>query len=71
MKYRIEKDSFGEIKVDDANYWGAQTQRSLMNFNISKETMPLDIIHAIAGIKLCAAKTNADCKKMDKKFLIP
>jgi fumarate hydratase class II len=33
--------------------------------------MPLDIIHAIAGIKLCAAKTNADCKKMDKKFLIP
>jgi len=40
-KERIEKDSFGEIAVPAEHYWGAQTQRSLENFRIGTETMPL------------------------------
>ncbi len=38
--YRVEKDSFGELKVPSDKYWGAQTQRSLGNFKISDEKMP-------------------------------
>ena len=50
-EYRIEKDTMGEIKVDNTKYWGAQTQRSLENFKISSETMPEGIIKAFAYFK--------------------
>jgi fumarate hydratase class II len=62
MKYRIEKDSIGEIKVDDTKYWGAQTQRSLQNFVISNEIMPKTLIRAITAIKIAAAQTNYTLK---------
>jgi fumarate hydratase class II len=67
MKYRIEKDSIGEIKVDDSKYWGAQTQRSLQNFIISNEVMPETLIHAIAAIKVASAQANLTFKKIDIK----
>ena len=44
MKTRSESDSFGNIDVDAAKYWGAQTQRSLQNFKIGGETMPEPLI---------------------------
>ena len=50
-KTRIEKDSFGEIAVPMNKYWGAQTQRSLENFRIGDERMPIEIIHALAIVK--------------------
>lgn len=55
MDYRIEHDTFGEIKVPADKLWGAQTQRSKQNFKIGAETMPLGVIHAFAHLKKSAA----------------
>jgi len=61
MKYRIEHDTMGEVKVPTDKYWGAQTQRSKMNFEIGPEgSMPQEIIRAFAYLKKAAALTNAD-----------
>ena len=60
MEFRIEKDSIGEIQVAADKYWGAQTQRSLENFKIGNQKMPIEIIKAFAVLKKCAAQTNAD-----------
>jgi len=59
MKYRIEHDTMGEVKVPEDRYWGAATARSLENFKIGTEKMPPELIHAIAAVKLSAAKVNA------------
>jgi len=59
MNYRIEKDSMGEVQVPDDKYWGAQTQRSLMNFRIGPlASMPVEIIHAFGYLKKAASITN-------------
>ena len=60
MKYRIEHDSMGEVKVPADKYWGAQTQRSIQNFPIGVgfETMPREIIHAFGILKKAAALAN-------------
>jgi fumarate hydratase class II len=61
MKYRIENDSLGEVKVPESKYWGAQTERSRNNFRIGPEaSMPWEIIEAFAYIKKAAAITNFD-----------
>lgn len=60
MSYRIEKDTMGEIQVPDDKYWGAQTQRSLENFKIGGQTMPIEIIRAFAVLKKAAALVNAE-----------
>ncbi|MEX2540400.1 MAG: class II fumarate hydratase [Trueperaceae bacterium] len=59
-RYRIEKDTLGEVKVPADRYWGAQTQRSLENFRIGGQPMPLEIIRAFAVLKKAAALTNAE-----------
>ncbi len=56
---RTESDSFGTIKVPAEAYWGAQTQRSLENFRIGGERMPLALIHALGLVKKTAARVNA------------
>jgi fumarate hydratase class II len=60
MGMRTETDSFGPIEVDADHYWGAQTQRSLENFAIGRERMPLELIYALATIKKAAAAVNRD-----------
>ena len=60
MTTRIEKDTLGEVQVPADRYWGAQTQRSLDNFRIGTETMPLAVIRAYARIKQAAAVANRD-----------
>ena len=61
MEYRIEHDTMGEVKVPADKYWGAQTQRSKMNFEIGPEgSMPQEIIEAFAYLKKAAALTNTD-----------
>jgi len=61
MEFRIEHDTMGEVKVPADKYWGAQTQRSKMNFKIGPEaSMPHEIIEAFAYLKKAAALTNAD-----------
>src|SRR5712691_9234117 len=60
MATRIETDSMGTIEVDAQRYWGAQTQRSLVNFRIGKDRMPSEIIGALARIKKAAALVNRE-----------
>ena len=55
---RIETDSFGPLEVQTDKYWGAQTQRSLGNFKIGGETMPLPLVRALGIVKMAAAKAN-------------
>ncbi len=57
---RIEKDTFGPIKVPQARLWGAQTQRSLEHFRISGERMPAEVIEALAWVKRACATVNAE-----------
>ncbi|HTR56108.1 MAG TPA: class II fumarate hydratase [Kofleriaceae bacterium] len=60
MAKRVESDSFGPIEVDAERYWGAQTQRSLLNFHIGGERMPRELIHALATIKKAAALVHRE-----------
>ena len=61
MKYRIEKDTLGEVKVPSEVYWGAQTERSRSNFKIgTPASMPLEVIYGFANLKKAAAHTNCD-----------
>jgi len=61
MKYRIEKDTMGQVKVPAANYWGAQTERSRNNFKIGPSaSMPLEIIYGFAYLKKAAAHANCE-----------
>ncbi|NCB63105.1 MAG: class II fumarate hydratase, partial [Clostridia bacterium] len=67
MDYRIEKDSMGEMQVPAEKYWGAQTQRSLQNFEIGTEKMPPEIIRAFAVLKKAAAMANRALGKLDEE----
>ncbi|MCD5362588.1 class II fumarate hydratase [Chromobacterium aquaticum] len=60
MTHRIEHDSFGDIEVPANALWGAQTQRSLGHFAISSETLPLELILALAQVKRAAALANRE-----------
>ena len=62
---RVETDSFGEIEVDKTRYWGAQTQRSILNFPIGWEKQPKSIVKALGIIKKACAKINKENKKLD------
>ena len=67
-KNRIEQDSIGKIAVSNENFWGAQTQRSLKNFKIGNHVMPIEIIKALAVIKLSCAKVNSKQKILSNKL---
>ncbi|MFS0827991.1 class II fumarate hydratase [Pseudomonas phoenicis] len=55
---RIETDSLGQVEVPEQAYWGAQTQRSLVNFAIGQQRMPREVVHALALVKKAAARVN-------------
>ncbi|MEP2935582.1 MAG: class II fumarate hydratase [Gilvibacter sp.] len=66
MKYRIEKDTLGEVKVPADKLWGAQTERSRNNFKIGRAaSMPLEIIYGFAYLKKAAAYTNCELGVLD------
>ena len=67
MSVRIESDSMGNIEVPSERYWGAQTQRSLLNFEIGSEKMPLPLIRALGIVKLAAARANMSNGSLDRK----
>ncbi len=67
MNTRIEHDALGEIAVDAAHFWGAQTERSRNNFNIGTEKMPKLLIDAFAHLKQACAKTNSDFGKLSQE----
>jgi fumarate hydratase, class II len=65
---RIERDSLGEIAVPAERYWGAQTQRSLENFRIGGERMPMALIRALALEKKVAALANMAMGELDRRL---
>jgi len=69
---RIESDSMGKIEVPANVYWGAQTQRSLLHFNIGRDTMPPELIRAFGTLKKACALVNQELGKLpaDKAKLI-
>src|ERR1700683_2471519 len=67
MKTRTETDSFGPIQVPADRYWGAQTERSRLNFRIGDERMPRPLIAALAIVKLAAAQTNLELGSLDAR----
>src|SRR6218665_922539 len=69
MGYRIEKDTMGEVKVPSDAYYGAQTQRSIDNFQIAQDInrMPKEIIRAFAYLKKAAAITNFEAGVLSKE----
>lgn len=69
MEYRIEKDTMGKVQVPADKYWGAQTQRSIENFKIARDTnkMPIEIIRAFAILKKAAALTNFEAGVLSKE----
>ena len=66
MKYRIEKDTIGDIQVLADRLWGAQTQRSSQNFKIGKELMPIELIYAFTQLKKSAAIVNHSLGKLSE-----
>ena len=66
-KYRIERDSMGEMRVPADRYWGAQTQRSYQNFKIGTERMPEEILRAFGVLKKAAALANCQLGRLDKR----
>jgi len=68
MKYRIEKDTIGEVKVPADKYWGAQTERSRNNFKIGMAaSMPLEIVYGFAYLKKAAAHTNCELSVLSEE----
>ena len=66
-KFRYEKDSMGEVAVEESHFWGAQTERSRKNFKIGTEVVPREIIQALLHIKWCAADANLKLGVLDSK----
>ncbi len=62
---RIERDTLGEVAVPADRYWGAQTQRSLLNFPIGNERLPRAMIRALGLVKQAAATVNAELGELD------
>jgi fumarate hydratase class II len=66
MTTRVETDSMGPIEVPADKYYGAQTMRSRMNFQIGTERMPIEIVHAFGILKKAAALTNHELDNLEK-----
>ena len=68
METRIETDSMGEIEVPANRYYGAQTARSLIHFDIGEETMPRELIRGIGVLKKASALVNAELGLMPENI---
>lgn len=67
MKYRVETDTMGEVKVPADMYYGAQTFRSLNNFRIGTERFPREFLRALAIVKKASAMANVRLGVLDRK----
>jgi len=66
-KTRVESDAFGPLAIPADKLWGAQTERSLHNFRIGSERMPIEIVRALGLIKRAATEVNRDLGSLDRK----
>src|ERR687890_1196355 len=64
---RVESDTFGPIEVPAERYWGAQTQRSLGNFKIGGERLPVPLVRALGLVKQAAALVNKDLGQLEPR----
>jgi fumarate hydratase class II len=64
--FRIESDSMGEVQVPSWAYWGAQTQRAVANFSISRLRIPTVLVRALGTVKAAAAAVNRDLGLLEK-----
>jgi len=64
MSFRIEKDTMGEMQVPADKYWAAQTQRSVHNFEIGNEKMPIEVVYGFANLKKACALVNQELGRM-------
>jgi fumarate hydratase, class II len=64
---RVESDAFGPLEIPADRLWGAQTERSLHNFRIGTEPMPIEIVHALGVIKRAAAEVNRSLGSLDRR----
>ena len=64
---RLESDSMGKIWVPADRYWGAQTQRALIHFSIGRESMPGEVITALALLKQAAARANRELGRLPEE----
>src|SRR5689334_1352398 len=67
-KTRKESDAFGALDIPADKLWGVQTQRSLQNFRIGGERMPVPLVHALGLVKHAAAEVNRDLGSLDAKL---
>ncbi|MBM54621.1 MAG: fumarate hydratase, class II [Euryarchaeota archaeon] len=67
-EYRIETDTMGEMKVPGDKFYGCQTARSLVNFDIGDDVMPRPLIRAFGILKVAAARTNRDLGVLDREI---
>ena len=65
MEYRIEKDTMGEMQVPADKYWAAQTQRSVQNFQIGVEKMPMEVVYGFANLKKACALVNNEVGRLE------
>ena len=68
MSFRIETDSMGPLEVPAEKYWGAQTQRSIIHFNIGNELIPIEVVRGLVLIKKAAAAVNTASGKLEKNL---
>ena len=66
-KTRVESDAFGPLDIPADKLWGAQTQRSLHNFRIGTEKMPIEVVRALGLVKRAAAEVNRDLGSLDAR----
>ena len=66
-KTRSESDAFGPLEIPADRLWGAQTERSLHNFRIGTERMPIELVRALGLIKRAAAEVNRDLGSLDRR----
>jgi len=66
--FRIEKDAFGEVRIPGWAYWGAHTQRAVINFPVSGLRLPLPMIRALGLVKRYAAEVNVELGLLDKNI---
>ena len=71
QRFRVEKDSMGEVRVPQAATYGAQTQRAVENFPVSQRRFPREFIRALGLIKLAAAQVNRELGLLEEKLTAP
>ena len=67
MNTRIERDALGDMEIPADAYYGIHTARSLQNFDVAGEILPLEIVHAVVRLKWACVLANAELGNLDRE----